>query len=77
MEVKGKGEGRAGEKRGEKGKRKSKERKRRGKKEENKRGGSTTRKQVKGTHKIFFFFAEATEKIFVRLPLDMFASAVL
>lgn len=66
-------EGREGE---EEEKKKSKERKRRGKKKKTK-GGSTTRKQVKGTHKIFFFFAEATEKIFARLPLDLFAWVVL
>ena len=64
------GEGRAGKERGRGGKRKGKGRKTREKKKK-KRGGAQPAKQVKGTHKIFFFFAEATEKIFARLPLDM------
>ena len=64
------GEGREGREGEEKGKRKSKERKTKEKKKK-KSGGAQPAKQVKGTHKIFFFFAEATEKIFARLPLDM------
>ena len=42
-----------------------------GEKRRKQRGGAQPAEQVKGTHKIFFFFAEATEKIFARLPLDM------
>ena len=52
-------------------KRKGKGRKTREKKKKTKGGEAQPAKQVKGTHKIFFFFAEATEKIFARLPLDM------
>lgn len=61
------GEGRGG--RG--GKEKVKKEKQEKKEEKTEKGEAQPAKQVKGTHKIFFFFAEATEKIFARLPLDM------
>lgn len=64
-------EGRAGKKRRREEKRKGKERKTGEKEKKKQRGGAQPAEQVKGTHKIFFFFAEATEKIFARLPLDM------
>ena len=67
--MKREGEGREGREGEEEEKRKSKERKTREKRR--KSGRAQPAKQVKGTHKIFFFFAEATEKIFARLPLDM------
>lgn len=74
MENTGGGEGRGRKDRERQGERREKERQRKKnkrKKEEKKAGGARPAKQVKGTHKIFFFFAEATEKIFARLPLDM------
>ena len=68
--MKREGEGREGREGEEEEKRKSKGRKTREKKKK-KEGEARPAKQVKGTHKIFFFFAAATEKIFARLPLDM------
>ena len=67
--MKREGEGREGRKGERRRKRKGKERKT--KEKRRKSGGAQPAKQVKGTHKIFFLFAEATEKIFARLPLDM------
>ena len=67
MRKKWKEGGREGRKGGEEGKGKVKEEKQ--EKKRRKSGGAQPAKQVKGTHKIFFFFAEATEKILRGSPL--------